>query len=95
MKGWAVPGVAFDTARARGIGEHPARNTEYGNPDAADLVAAPRLGADHAAIPKKSFAVTFPPVASAMRPMISRSGMRLPTMYRRTVSELTLILAAN
>lgn len=50
---------------------------------------------NHAASPKKSFAVTAPPVAKAMRPITFRSGMRSPDRYRRTVSGVTLIRAAK
>lgn len=49
----------------------------------------------HAASPKKSLAVTLPPVASAIRPMTFLSGIRSPERYLRTASPVTLIRAAN
>lgn len=50
----------------------------------------------HAAMPKKSFAVTAPFVASAIRVMYGSDGVRSPKAYRRTVSfPGALILRAN
>lgn len=51
---------------------------------------------DHAAIPKKSFAVTLKLVASAMRIIIFSLGTRPSSAYRRTVSlPVTRIVLAN
>jgi hypothetical protein len=49
----------------------------------------------HAASPKKSLAVTLPPVASTIFAIRRLSGMRSPLTYRRTASELTPIRFAN
>lgn len=46
-------------------------------------------------MPKKSLAVTWQPVASAIFSMIRGVGTRPHSRYRRTVSELTSILFAN
>jgi hypothetical protein len=45
--------------------------------------------------PKKSLAVTLPPVASTIFAIRRLSGMRSPLTYRRTASELTPIRFAN
>ena len=90
-------GPARQGARAPPVaacqGERLAAENRY--PLAADLVAAVKGDrADHAAIPKKSFAVTLHPVASAIFSITFGSGMR-PLTYRRTDSWLTPIVSAN
>jgi len=59
------------------------------------FMAGRKLALGHAAIPKKSLAVTRQPVANAIFAIVDRSGMRLPIKYRRTVSWLTPMASAN
>lgn len=49
----------------------------------------------HAASPKKSLAVTLPPVARTIRDIRFLSGMRSPATYRRMVSGVTPIRSAK